>query len=254
MHLRVLWFLAVLLGLALAQRIGVIGDWGADSPHRPQIAQALREEHQKEALEALLTLGDNFYPRGEPVQRFVDELPRVKIYPAFGNHDVPVLEQQLRLFGVEQPYYTVRLGEVEVFVVYSEAFTPQQRAWLESALKTSQAPWKVVALHRPLYSSGFHGGNRSLRQSLEPLLLRYRVRLVLAGHEHEYERLEARGIVHLVAGGGGAYLRDFRTIVPESKVRKVSPNFLVLEATLEKLTVTAYDQRGGVLDRVEIRR
>ncbi|ADH64209.1 metallophosphoesterase [Allomeiothermus silvanus DSM 9946] len=251
MHLRVLWFLVALLGLAFAQRIGVIGDWGADSPHRPQIAQAL---HQKEPLEALLTLGDNFYPRGEPLQRFVDELPRVKIYPAFGNHDMPALEQQLRLFGVEQPYYTVQLGEVQIFIVYSEVFTTQQRAWLESALKTSQACWKVVALHRPLYSSGFHGGNRSLRQSLEPLLLRYGVRLVLAGHDHDYERLEARGIVHLVAGGGGAYLRDFRSAVPQSKVRRVSPNFLVLEATPEKLTVTAYDQKGGVLDRVEIRK
>ncbi len=251
MHLRLLGFWAVLLGLALAQRIGVIGDWGADSPQRPQIAQAL---HRKEPLEALLTLGDNFYPRGEPVQRFLEELPRVRIYPAFGNHDVPALEQQLRLFGVERPYYAVRLGEVEIFVVYSEAFTPQQRAWLEAALQASQAPWKVVALHRPLYSSGFHGGSRSLRQGLEPLLLRYGVRLVLAGHDHDYERLVAKGIVHLVAGGGGAYGRDFRTVVPQSKVRWVSPNFLVLEATSTQLTVTAYDQNGGVLDRVELGR
>ncbi|PZA07822.1 MULTISPECIES: metallophosphoesterase [unclassified Meiothermus] len=249
MPLRVLWFLAILLELAFAQRIGVIGDWGAESPHRLQIAQAL---HQKGPLEALLTLGDNFYPRGEPVQRFVDELPRVKIYPAFGNHDVPALEQQLRLFGVGQPYYTVQLGQAEIFIVYSEAFTPQQRAWLERALQTSQAPWKVVALHRPLYSSGFHGGSRSLRQSLEPLLVRYGVQLVLAGHDHDYERLEARGIVHLVAGGGGAYLRGFRSAVPESKVRRVSANFLVLEATSNKLTVTAYGQSGEVLDRVEL--
>lgn len=249
-----LWLLLWLSLSALAQRIGVIGDWGAESPHRALIAEAMRKSHELKPLDALLTLGDNFYPRGEPIQKFYDELPRVRIYPTFGNHDVPAITKQLKLFGAERPYYSVRLEQLELFVLYSEEFTPQQRKWLEGALAASSATWKVVALHRPLYSSGVHGGNRSLRVAIEPLLRQYKVPLLLAGHDHDYERLEARGTVHIVAGGGGAYLRDFLLAQPESKVRKVSPNYLILEASPERLIITAYNEKNQVIDRVELGR
>ncbi|RIH87646.1 metallophosphoesterase family protein [Calidithermus roseus] len=254
MLLRTLILLLLLGSWVCAQRLAVIGDWGAASPHRPQVAQAMREAHEKHPFDGLITLGDNFYPRGEPVQAFIDDLPKVRIYPAFGNHDVPALGAQLRLFGVERPYYSFRLGALEVFVVYSEVFDPAQRSWLETALKTSRAPWKVLVLHRPLYSSGFHGGSRSLRSSLEPLLLRYEVRLVLAGHDHDYERLEARGITHVVSGGGGAYLRGFLKAVPQSRVRVVEAHFGVLEASEERLSFTAVAPGNKLLDSFTLRR
>lgn len=248
----------ILLGLALglpglAQRLAVLGDWGAETPHRPRVAQALQQQHQNKPFAALLTLGDNFYPRGEPVQRYLDELPLVPIYPAFGNHDLPALAKQLELFKAE-PYYTLRLENLEIFVLYSERFDQVQRRWLEAALMASRAPWKVVALHRPLYASGLHGGARSLRQSLEPLLSQHRIPLVLSGHEHFYERLEAKSIVHIVSGGGGAWLRNFQAIKPQSKVRRVSPNYLTLEATAECLLVTAYNEKNQVIDRVELKK
>ncbi len=242
-----------LLAFGFAQRIGVIGDWGAESPHRPRIAASMRESHQAKPLEFILTLGDNFYPSGEPVQRFVDDLPKVKIYPTFGNHDVPQLGAQFKLFGVDRAYYNIKSGDLEIFVLYSENFNQAQRDWLASALQASSARWKIVALHRPLYSSGLHGGARALRQSLEPLLSQYRVALLLAGHDHDYERLEAKGITHIVSGGGGAYLRDFFLVQPQSQVRKISPNYLILEATAEKLSVTALSDKNEVLDKVEIK-
>ncbi|GIW28776.1 MAG: acid phosphatase [Meiothermus sp.] len=248
-------FLGLALGLpGLAQRLAVLGDWGAETPHRPLVAGAIYEQHRQKPFEALLTVGDNFYPRGEPVRRYLDELPPVRIYPAFGNHDVPALANQLELFRVEGPYYTFRLENLEVFVVYSEHFSQAQRRWLEAALKASKAPWKIVALHRPLYSSGLHGGARSLRQSIEPLLIQYRVPLVLAGHEHSYERLEARGIVHIVSGGGGAWLRGFLSVRPQSKVRRQSPNYLTLEASAERLLITAHNEKNEIIDRVELKK
>ncbi|MCS7067225.1 MAG: metallophosphoesterase [Meiothermus sp.] len=246
------WLVFGLCLSAAAQRVAVIGDWGAESPHRPLVAAALREQHQQSALDALLTVGDNFYPRGEPILKYLQDLPPVRIFPAFGNHDAPALQKQLELFKVKQPYYTVRLGSVEVFVLYSEDFGLAQRRWLEAALKASGAPWKIVALHRPLYSSGPHGGARSLRQALEPLFTRYRVSLVLSGHEHSYERLEARGIVHIVTGGGGAWLRGFVSVRPESKVRLKSPHFLILEASAERLRVVAYNEKNTVIDQVQL--
>jgi len=213
----------------------------------------MTEQHRQKPFDALLTVGDNFYPAGEPILRYVGDLPQVRIFPAFGNHDMPALTKQLELFRVEQPYYTVRL-EHNVFVVYSENFNLAQRRWLEAALGASRAPWKIVTLHRRLHSSGFHGGARSLRQALEPLLTQYRVPVVLAGHDHNDERLEARGIVHIVTGGGGAWLRNFRAAQPQSKVRLVSPNYLTVEATAERLELTAYNQKNDVIDWVELKK
>lgn len=254
-NFRNIWVIGLLalLQLGFAQRIGVIGDWGADSPHRPRVAASMRASHSEKPLEFILTLGDNFYEVGVPVPRFVEDLPKVKIYPTFGNHDVPQIGAQLKLFGADRTYYNLKSGNLEIFVLYSENFNQAQREWLETALKISTARWKVVALHRPLYSSGLHGGARALRQSLEPLLTQYKVALVLAGHDHDYERLEAKGIVHIVAGGGGAYLRDFFLVQPQSLVRKVSPNYLILEATPEKLSVTALNDKNEVLDKVELK-
>ena len=41
---------------------------------------------------------------------------------------------------------------------------------------------------------------------LEPILDRHDVQLVLAGHDHNYQRHEKNGVVYIVTGGGGAPL------------------------------------------------
>jgi len=251
---RILIFSLTLLSLALAQRIAVFGDWGAESPNRPLVAEALRKSQARQPFDALLTLGDNFYPSGEPILKFLEDLPKVRIYPAFGNHDVPALAKQLKLFGVERAYYSFKLQNLEIFVVYSEEFTAQQREWLQATLATSTAPWKIVAFHRAIYSSGLHGGNRPLRAAIEPLLLKYKVPIVLTGHDHDYERLEAKGIAYIVSGGGGAYLRDFLLVQPGSKVRKVSLNYLILEASPNRLLMTALNEKNELIDRIELKK
>jgi len=59
--------------------------------------------------------------------------------------------------------------------------------------------------HHPLYSSGeTHGSDTSLRDVIEPLLLKYNVSLVLNGHDHFYERIKPqKGIQYFVIGSGG---------------------------------------------------
>lgn len=251
--------LLLLFGLAQAQRLAVIGDWGAETPFRPQVAAALRLLHAQTPLDALFTVGDNFYPRGRVVEAYLKDLPPVPLYPAFGNHDAPALVEQLARFGLKKPHYRVRIGQVEAFILYSEAFTQAQKAWLERGLSESRALWKLVLLHRPLYSSGLHGGSRSLRAALEALLQRHRVALVLAGHDHHYERLLSRTI-HLVTGGGGAWPRDVAVLRPESQKVYVGPHFVVLQAGEEGLgharraylEAVALDPRLKVIDRFSL--
>jgi tartrate-resistant acid phosphatase type 5 len=244
-----LFALLLFLAFASGQRLAVMGDWGAATAGRAQVAALLRKEHTQKPLAALLTVGDNFYPKGAIVEAFLQDLPPVPLYPAFGNHDAPSLPAQLQRFGLERPFYRIRLGAVEFFVLYSEADLPRQRTWLEEALKRSSAPWKALVLHRPLYSSGLHGGSPTLRSLLEPLLLRHGVALVLAGHDHHYERLQVGPITHLVLGGGGANLYPTRPPLPVSQALKVAHHALFLEVRPEGLLGYALDPEGRILDR-----
>lgn len=246
--------LLLLLGLAQAERLAVMGDWGQDTPGRAQVAALLRQEHARSPLAALLTAGDNFYPKGQVVERFLQELPPVPLYPAFGNHDAPNLPSQLKRFGLERPTYRVRLGSLEAFILYTEGDLLAQRRWLEEALATSQAPWRMVVLHRPLYSSGLHGGSPTLRSLLEPLLLRFQVPLVLAGHDHHYERLEVGPTAHLVVGGGGASIYPTKPPSPQSRAVAVAHHALFLEVQKGALVGYALSPDGRVLDRFTLRK
>lgn len=222
-------FALLLLPQALALRLAFLGDFGAPTPGRAQVAAALRAYHAAHPLDALFTLGDNFYPRGEVVEAYLKDLPPVPLYPAFGNHDAPHLGDQLRRFQRERPYHRVGFPGLAVYVLYSEGKLPKQRAWLEAELSREKAPLRLFLLHRPLYSSGLHGGSPTLRALFEPLILAHRVPLVLAGHDHHYERLEAKGVVHVVSGGGGAWLRAPLRPVAYSRARATAHHFLVLE-------------------------
>src|SRR4029077_13845729 len=72
-------------------------------------------------------------------------------------------------------------------------------------LKSSSDDWKIAVFHPPIYSSGGrHGSDLKLRETLEPLFIKYNVSVVFTGHDHFYERIKPQhGIVHFVVGSGG---------------------------------------------------
>jgi hypothetical protein len=90
-----------------------------------------------------------------------------------------------------------------------------QHTWLEQALSGSSAPWKVVTIHHPMMSviSKVHYKETSrLPGDLGPLLARFGVDLLVAGHEHWYERsrpLNETGTLQVTVGGGGGALYPF---------------------------------------------
>jgi proline iminopeptidase len=69
----------------------------------------------------------------------------------------------------------------------------QQRAWLErelaAASRDQRIDWIVVCMHQVAMSSAhFNGADLGIRQQFLPLFDRYGVDLVVAGHEHHFER------------------------------------------------------------------
>lgn len=63
-----------------------------------------------------------------------------------------------------------------------------QKAWLDSVLRTNTQKWVVVTTHLPFYSTKDSRDNPLLRKHFQPILEKYKVDLVLTGHDHSYGR------------------------------------------------------------------
>jgi predicted phosphodiesterase len=186
---------------------------------------------------------------------------------AIGNHDADLrhtdegieeIEAELRLLGTPSRYYMTTHGPADLFYLDSSVpgvFGPgasTQWEWLDDMLATSASQWRIVALHHPLYSSGRHGSTVGARERLEPILARHHVDLVLAGHDHSYERTHPQqGVTHVVSGGGCK-----TTSVGQSRFTAVAASllqFLLVDIQGDRLTGTCVAVDGSVADRFELR-
>jgi acid phosphatase type 7 len=63
-----------------------------------------------------------------------------------------------------------------------------QKEWLDSVLQANTKDWVIVVTHLPFYSPKENRDNAYLRQHFQPILEKYRVDMVLSGHDHSYAR------------------------------------------------------------------
>ncbi|HEX3694983.1 MAG TPA: metallophosphoesterase [Polyangia bacterium] len=221
-------------------RFAVIGDYGSGGP--AELAVAALVKGWRPAF--VITTGDNNYPRGEAetidanigaaYHEFIAPYfghfgcggDRNRFFPSLGNHDwqsdgaQPYLDY-FTLPGNER-YYDVVWGDVHLFALDSDPREPDgidagsiQAIWLRRALAGSTARWNVVYMHHPPYSSGPHGSSQTARWPYKD----WGASLVLAGHDHIYERLTVDGLPYVVNGLGGASFYPLGTPLPESQRR-----------------------------------
>ncbi|MCY1723215.1 metallophosphoesterase family protein [Prolixibacteraceae bacterium Z1-6] len=60
--------------------------------------------------------------------------------------------------------------------------------WLEKVLKENKKKWTIITLHFPFYSTKANRDNAELRNKFQPLVEKYKVDMVLTGHDHAYGR------------------------------------------------------------------
>ncbi len=63
-----------------------------------------------------------------------------------------------------------------------------QAIWLEELLSKTTNQWKVVFHHHPIYSTKSGRDNEAWRNKMEPIYKKYKIDLVLQGHDHTYGR------------------------------------------------------------------
>lgn len=215
-----------------------VGDMGTGEQAQYDVAQAMVRFHQRHPYPLALLLGDNIYNGGDIAQiKQVFEQPydpllqqAVQFHAILGNHDVRSNQgkDQIRYpsFNMQGRYYTFAQGPVQFFALDTNPgqHWPAQLRWLDTALACSQAGWKIVMGHHPIYASGFHSIKQRLAKQLGPLLgqtkvypdltdqlpplfAKYGVQLYINGHEHHYERTQAIAGTTYLTCGIGARLR-----------------------------------------------
>jgi 3',5'-cyclic AMP phosphodiesterase CpdA len=238
----------------------VIGDTGTGERASYDVAARLAEYREKFKFDLVLMLGDNMYGGQKPKdykKKFETPFKKlldagVKFHAALGNHDDPN-QRSYKLFNMNgERFYTFKPRDgIRFFALDSNYMDKTQLAWLEKELAASGSDWKIAFFHHPLYSSGGkHGSDLQLRAVLEPLFVKHNVSLVLAGHDHFYERIKPqRGITHFVIGGS-AKLRegDVRKSEITAKAFDRDNSFVLMEIDGDVLTFQAIDRTGKTID------
>lgn len=249
----------------------VIGDTGSGNAGQFEIARQMKLYYRDQVRYGfVLMLGDNVYPDGNPAllksrfeEPYQDLLKAgVKFYAVLGTHDLRKgAEAQPRYENFNmggRRYYSFTKGDglIEFFALDSDVMNEQQLPWLETALKSSQARWKVAFFHDPIYSSARkHGSNTNLRAKLEPLFTRYRVDAVFAGHDHVYERVKPQqGVYYFVEGASGQLRKgdlNRKSTILETGNDEVN-SFLTVQVGQEQMKIEARSASGALLDAVSI--
>lgn len=201
---------------------------------------------------------DWFFTFYQPYRYLISRIP---VYPSVGNHDSEDSEnsddrlQLLDNFFIDERFgqmhdaargsglfYRARIGaNLELVCIDTSnvggrpdhhCFTePQNQAFLERAFASlgGVVPWKVPFSHHPAFCAGpSHPNHEGMLRRLVPLFEQAGVRLVLAGHEHNFQYSRQNDVHYFITGAAG-------------KLRERAPE------RLEEAHVVAWAAKGHVL-------
>lgn len=195
----------------------------------------------------VMAIGDLAYPDGtkENFACYDKTWGRVKsrTRPAVGNHEFHSTSATFyfQYFGAvagdfKDGFYSYNLGAWHIVVLNSEcdevggcSAGSREEKWLRDDLASHPASCTLAYFHKPLFSSGAKHGNDPALQPFFQALYDARADVVVAGHDHDYERFALQsptgaadpklGIREFVAGTGGKSHRPFAEPRPNSEVR-----------------------------------
>lgn len=131
--------------------------------------------------------------------------------------------------------------------------TTAQRAWCDSVLRTSHAPWKFVFFHHPAYSaSEKHGSTIEIQRTFVPLFERYHVTACFSGHDHDlqHSRPDGATVEYFGCGGGSAHRPVGKA--PFTKFSAASLGFGFVSLTGKMMHFSFLNEKGERLYQYEI--
>ncbi len=231
----------------------LVGDWGREGADKQrEVGAQMGRTAEDIGSRFVVSVGDNFYEngvRGVDDKQWAESFEAIYSAPSLqtpwhvllGNHDYRGSVAAQLDYGKTSPRWRMparyfqtsqRLPDgttVDVFCLDTSPFlsmyrgtkvditgqdTAAQLAWLDRALGESNAKWKIVIGHHPLFTvSGGKHDQPELIAQVEPLLRKHGVKIYINGHVHNLQYLEKGGI-HFVTNGAGSQTERVKAAKP----------------------------------------
>jgi len=193
-------------------RIWVIGDSGTADRNAKNVYNGYLDYPGSDETDLWLMLGDNAYNTGTDGQyqaavfnMYPALLKNTPLWSTIGNHDAYNASTYYNIFDLPrngeaggipsgtEAYYSFDYGNIHFICLDSEQEQEGMLEWMQMDLEATQADWIIAFFHHGPYTKGSHDSDTEykhgiMREQFLPVLERYGVDLVLAGHSHNYER------------------------------------------------------------------
>lgn len=134
-----------------------------------------------------------------------DEIMNTYLMPVTGNHEdfaENAITDKFTISGYPEQdtatgvYYSFDYNNAHFMILNTnaldgDALSSEQIEWLRADASASNAEWKIVALHKAVYSNGSHYDDAdvcAIREQLSTLMPELDIDLVFQGHDHVYMR------------------------------------------------------------------
>jgi len=193
------------------------------------------------------------------------------LVPATGNHEYRKDSEGVRRLtkhwraqftlpehgptGIEEHAYYIDYQGLRIIALASSEVVDEQAAWLDKVLSDNPNRWTIVVFHHPPYSlSKGRKDNEKLIQAWKPLFDKYRVDLVLTGHDHTYARsgLNESTVYATSVTGSKMYELDRKPWMIRAGER--TQLFQVISIDGDKLSYEARTATGSLYDAFELRK
>ncbi|MDF2737263.1 MAG: hypothetical protein K0S93_1120 [Nitrososphaeraceae archaeon] len=234
------------------------GDWTCNKETEKTVGKITKFKP-----ELVVGLGDYTFEEVSPqcwfdISEPIDNILKI----AIGNHDLDYqnsYNQLLEHYNLSEPYYSFNFKNIHFLAISSEhPFDKGSKQYkfitndLEESLQDPSILWRIVFLHKPMYSSADFDEKQSedLTNTFHELFESNQVDLVLSGHTQYYQRslpllynnnnplspividknnnehTNQNGIIFVTAGTAGDELHDIENLLPYYVIQEKQYGFL----------------------------
>ncbi|WP_197428212.1 metallophosphoesterase [Phnomibacter ginsenosidimutans] len=109
--------------------------------------------------------------------------------------------------------------------------------------------WKLVVGHHPMYTGGSRTegyDTKAIRNSLKPLLDKYKVDAYINGHEHSLQHIKPAGVTHHFISGAASE-RTAVKLIPDARMVASTYGFMLFSVTANHMLVQTIDYNGQII-------
>ena len=154
--------------------------------------------------------------------------------------------------GYEEAAYFTDYQGLRMISLDSNRVTPEQTEWLEQTLSNNPNRWTILIFHHPVLSAAKGRDNEKLRELWKPLIEKYKVDMVLNGHDHTYARSGLENTTVYAVSVLGPKQYDLEKKPWMIRTAEDTQLFQIIRINNDKLTYESRTATGALYDAFEL--